>query len=850
MLSKFQQQQQHPSPIPQRSGRRSEKRFSCRLVLFGMIAFLAFINFWNGQQETFDLTKKYSTDDGTSMSSPRDKEWLKDAGNYALWTYPVPPPLTLSLKEDEKLICVYSPCREYARERNLTSYSLNLAKILESPTALPSDQIKTFQTFLYDQYWYKIQYMLNFPHHVQSVAFQLLAALKTEDDGDKHSSFCIRPLGYDEDSCQKDGLVEKSVYDPTQTDKGKTTVLPPYSISGLDFNSTRFGILGYDGRVAETHVGNSGDEMQGFSGLQFLPYLVDFVDRDFGLPETPAQYMFANAWWGYRSAFPPPPSLNAAWFSVHISSGFRKTTVPRNIRYFRRYASEVGPIGARDAPTLAFLQDSGLPTYLSSCFTQMLRPSGNRYKESSNERDLIMLVDVDTSLLPPNVVARSKQFYADVNETIMFDRQARLEHAHGLHHLYSTEAKVVITSRIHSALPASVNGVPVIFVERSEANLPGGRGGRTKGISDLFHTYHPEDSKEWTFDLDKMPPNPGVHRQDRYRASFWNYMKHRLPLWYVDTAELYGLVPLRRLGEGVAVPSGDVHNLFHFIFTTPVATLTWRVQRAIEAVFYHHPNAKVIMHSRSLPVTGTRLDMFAETGYDFEIRPYDLKQLLAESKATPEKDKKDFLDVLEIRKNGAFWYSHETDLIRLLTMEKYGGIYLDTDVHVVKPFPRSLENVLAYQDKLTVKRALKMALTKSLNGAVMVFEKHNAFLKELIIEAMDRLIRKYDPADWGIVGPKMLSDTWRIHETMNTDNLKVQILDSSAFYPYSWGKARNCFKDRASHSPVTDSTFTVHLNTKVTSEFRATAKGSYCDMMFHTFCIFCDEIYTARRTRI
>ena len=823
-----------------RLGRRSEKRCNVRSLSFGAIVLLAILNFYFGTEEDFDLTSNYGSKSAMRVSVD-EIEWSMNAGNYALWTYPLVPPSTILVRDNERLICAYSTCRKYARARNITSYSLNLAKILPLATALSSEQTKSFRRFLDDQYWYKIQHKLDFPHHVQSVAFLMLASIKEEGA----STFCIRPLGYDTLSCRQDS-VQRNEYDPTSREIRKR--IPPYGVTGLDLNSTRFGVLSYDGRVSITQVANSGDEMQGFSGLQFLPYLTDFVDRDFGLPDTPTQHLFANAWWGYSSSFPPPPSLKAAWFSVHMSSSFKRTTVPRNIGYFRRYAFEVGPIGARDDPTLAFLQKLGLPTYLSSCFTQMLRSSGNRYKENFSERDLIMLVDVDENLLPADIVALGKQFRADVNESKIFDRQARLDHAQELHHLYSTEAKVVITSRIHSALPASVNGVPVIFVEQAEASLPGGRGGRTKGISNLFHRYFPENSKAWKFNLDKMPPNPGVHRQDRYRASFWNYIKSRLPQWYVDTAQLFGLVPLRRLGEGVPTSAGDVHDLFHFIYTTPAETLTWRVQRAIEAVFYHHPNAKVIMHSRSLPVKGTRLDVLTETGYNFEVRPYNLNHLLAESMAVAKEDKAAFLAVLNARKTGEFWYSHETDLIRLLIMEKYGGVYLDTDVHVVKPFPRSFDNVLAYQNKLTAKRVLKLAFAKTLNGAVMVFEKGNAFLKELIAEAMNRLIRNYDPNDWGIVGPNMLSDAWRVHEKQNPGDLKVQILDNVAFYPYNFGNAQSCFTGSSSNSPITEATYAVHLNTKVTSEYQATRQGSYCDMMFHSFCLFCDEIYTARRT--
>lgn len=772
-------------------------------------------------------------------SDAKEIDW-KANGNFALWTYPVEPPQHLVVHPQETLICAYRPCREYAGARNISLASLNLAQILPLATGLEPAQALNFRRFLDDQYWYKLQYGLEFPHHVQSVAFLSIAAIRNM----RESSFCIRSIPYDTTVCGNATSSHGEEYDPTSDNPSMNT--PLFRDAGLNFNATRFGTLGYDGRVGVVKVANSGDEMQGFAGVQFLPYLTDFVDRDFGLPDTTAEHLFANAWWGYSSAFPPPDSLKAAWFSVHMSSKFQKETVPRNIEYFRKYVSEVGPIGARDYPTLIFLQKLGLPAYPSSCFTQMMKPNRLAFQDNPEPKDLIMLVDVDPTLLPQHIVERGRQFVANVNESHIYDRQLRLKHAHDLHQLYSSRAKVVITSRIHSALPASVSGVPVIFVEMSEDRLPGGKGGRTAGISDLFHTYSPESGGNWTFDVDHMPPNPGVHRQDRYRASFWNYIKNRLPAWYLDTAKLFGLLPLRRLGQGVDDRSvGEVHELFHFIYTTPATTLTWRVQRAIEAVFFHHPNARVIMHSRSLSLQGTRLDVFSETGYNFEIQPYDLKQLLTESDTVSKTDLQALLGVLDTRRTGEYWYSHETDLLRLLIMEKYGGVYLDTDVHVIKPFPRSLRNVLGYQDRLTTKRALKLALTKKLNGAVMIFERSNLFLKKLIVEAINRLVRFYKPNDWGMLGPNLLSDVWRAHEKDSRHASNVKILDSDAFYPYTFGNAHDCFAASAVKTPVNRNTYAVHLNTKVTSDFQAAAKGSYCDTMFRTFCIFCDEIYTA-----
>lgn len=811
-------------------------------LLFGGLHIVVVLIFWQQSGGTFGIVtdsifqqeKQPARNPIAATKFIGDEDWQTNSRIYALWTYPTAPPSAMLPREGEGIICVYSPCKEYTLSRNITHYSLNMAKLLPLATTLSSEQRKRFKQFLDDQYWYKIKYLLEFPHHVQSVAFLILAAAAEAG----WPTVCIRPLGFDTLSCGKDS-VHRNEYDPTSSEPEKNS--PPFRISGLDVNLTRFGVLDYDRRVAYTRVANSGDEMQGFSGLQFLPYLSDFVDRDYGLPNTPANHLFANAWWGFPSSFPPPPSLKAIWFSVHMSAEFTKVTVPGNIEYFQRYALEVGPIGARDDPTLAFLQTLGLPSYRSSCFTQMLRPNGNIYKENVSERDLIMLVDVDPSLLPHEIVARGKAFRAELNASSMFNRQARLDHAKDLHHHYWTKAKVVITSRIHSALPASANGVPIIFVEQSEDRLPGGGGGRTKGISNLFHTYSP--GNEWTFNLDEMPPNPGVHKQDRYRASFWNYIKRRLPQWYVDTAQLFGLVPLRRLGEDVPTSPGDVHDLFHFIFTTPAETLTWRVERAIEAVFYHHPNAKVILHSRYIPAQGTRLDVFTETGYRFEVRPYHLNDLLEESHVVTKQDKANFVSVWKAqRTKGEFGYTHETDLIRLLILEKFGGICLETNVHFVKPFPRSFRNVLAYQQEDN---------RRFLHGAVMVFEKNNLFLNELITEAMNRLLRKYNPNEREIVGRNMLNDIWVILEKKQQQNpnnkMTVEILDSDAFYPYKVENAHTCFNGSTLDSPITENTYAVYLNTNASwdAEFQlGSRKGSDCDVMFQSVCLFCNEIYT------
>ena len=223
--------------------------------------------------------------------------------------------------------------------------------------------------------------------------------------------------------------------------------------------------------------------------------------------------------------------------------------------------------------------------------------------------------------------------------------------------------------------------------------------------------------------VSEMPPNSeglGVHELDRYRASYIYHLKTK-HVTNSDAADVYGPLPLKRLGEGLPVSDIPLHDTFHMVFTTPPETVTWRVVRAVEAIFYHHPNAKVIMHSKTLPQVGSPFDIFAETGYNFVISFYDFEQLVKDSEIISDEDTEQLLNVLEVRRTGPHWYSHETDLLRMLLMYESGGVYLDTDQHIVQSFPKAFDNVLGWQDDGDV-----------VNGSVMIFDKNGTFIRHTL----------------------------------------------------------------------------------------------------------------------
>jgi hypothetical protein len=85
---------------------------------------------------------------------------------------------------------------------------------------------------------------------------------------------------------------------------------------------------------------------------------------------------------------------------------------------------------------------------------------------------------------------------------------------------------------------------------------------------------------------------------------------------------------------------------------------------------------------------------------------------------------------------------------------------------------------------------------------------------------------------------------------------QVEITERHVFYPYTYQDAHTCFKATDSKSSragknVMETTVSVHLNTKMTKSLTSfkTLPGSYCNDLFHKYCIFCDEVYTASSTK-
>ncbi|MBN5318922.1 polysaccharide pyruvyl transferase family protein [Serratia nevei] len=254
---------------------------------------------------------------------------------------------------------------------------------------------------------------------------------------------------------------------------------------------TKYGFLTYESDLYRKRGWiNLGDYVQTLAARQFLPSCDIPIPRDAigGYHGEPVKVIM-NAWYmDSPENFPPSCNIYPFYTSVHINSSVEnKIFSAEAIYHLKQYA----PIGCRDFYTVNLLEKYGIPAYYSGCMTLTL---GKAYKRNSCSDD-IYFVDVMYDSLTPFELLRQPLRLAKriLNGRVWelfhkrevlrecFDKEllndARvmtqivpyvpyevgIEMAHNFL-LKLSSAKLVVTSRIHTALPCLAMGTPVIFI--------------------------------------------------------------------------------------------------------------------------------------------------------------------------------------------------------------------------------------------------------------------------------------------------------------------------------------------------------------------------------------------------
>lgn len=284
--------------------------------------------------------------------------------------------------------------------------------------------------------------------------------------------------------------------------------------------------------------------MQSLAARQYLPRVDVLLNREqLAKYDGPPLKLIMNGWFTHDpDNWVPAPTIIPHFVSFHInSSAADRMLSPRGIDYLRLHS----PIGCRDHHTVSLLREKGIDAYFSGCLTLTL--SG--YGVTTPRRSEDILVDPFFNLPSlAHLFATPKSFLRGLAQGDILrlghrrhllrrglsthllnrmghvtqelpsgceDDEQKFRRAESCLARYAG-ARLVITSRIHCALPCLAMGTPVVFLNAFDSFVDTCR---FDGLLDLFNRidFDPDGLPKANFgascpwDGSEVPENPQRH---------------------------------------------------------------------------------------------------------------------------------------------------------------------------------------------------------------------------------------------------------------------------------------------------------------------------------------------------
>lgn len=216
--------------------------------------------------------------------------------------------------------------------------------------------------------------------------------------------------------------------------------------------------LEYTGYKFDEQI-NLGDEIQTIAAKALLPKIDGYVSREaLDKVQEPAIVSLNGFFMGSKN-WPPSKAVIPILYSFHIAKKYEETICsPDGLVYLKKFE----PIGCRDRGTQKILEKYGINAFYSKCLTLTF---DRRDHAPSNGKTYIVGVNKNLSRVIPDSIARNAIFVNQSKLQLPFvPTELKQELATNLLDSYKSSASLVITSKIHCAMPCIAMGIPVVFL--------------------------------------------------------------------------------------------------------------------------------------------------------------------------------------------------------------------------------------------------------------------------------------------------------------------------------------------------------------------------------------------------
>lgn len=259
------------------------------------------------------------------------------------------------------------------------------------------------------------------------------------------------------------------------------------------------------GLVIYKDTDNVGDDILSYAGCQYLPRVDYIIDREnldtFAPKEKEYVATILNGWFLYNKFnWTPSEYLLPLFVGIHFSPvDYWGTQEEYLDQYGAEYLKTHEPIGCRDMATLRRMEDRGIEAYFSGCLTLTLEKFPDIQKENK-----IILVDIRREVC--DYIIENTDIDVEIITHEQKDRgkawEKRKKDVEDLLKKYQSAA-LVITTRLHCALPCLALGTKVLVIKREDHDFKE----RMSTFEQYFHHCLYEDIVQGKVDLSKIPEN-------------------------------------------------------------------------------------------------------------------------------------------------------------------------------------------------------------------------------------------------------------------------------------------------------------------------------------------------------
>ena len=237
---------------------------------------------------------------------------------------------------------------------------------------------------------------------------------------------------------------------------------------------------------------NIGDYIQSIAAEQYINKKnMIYLDRDNLVYDGNLIKIIFNCWYEIYPPIKFPKNIIPLFISLHINN-------TQNITFMKKIFKKYEPIGARDIDTMNILKKNGIKSYFSGCLTLTLGKTFN----SKIKKNIIYLVDYkfNINVLIDLEIIKILKFYqpeeirfmSHEKISINVSHNQRFEIAKNYLKKYS-QAKLIITTRLHCVLPCVGMNVPVILTVPNK-----NKDSRFTGLANTFLNFigfYPNNNK-------------------------------------------------------------------------------------------------------------------------------------------------------------------------------------------------------------------------------------------------------------------------------------------------------------------------------------------------------------------